>query len=54
MIVDSYRHQGTGALIAYAPAGQADSLALWFSRMHHLSWGIDIRATSVVSVSYQP
>ena len=34
MIMDSHQHKTTGAIIAFAPAGQADSLALWFARMH--------------------
>ena len=52
MIVDSHQHKATGAIIAFAPAGQADSLALWFARMHYVSWDIDIGPTSVVSVCY--
>ena len=54
MIVDSHHQKATGAIIAYAPAGQADSLALWFSRMHYVAWDIDIGPTPVVSVCYQP
>ena len=52
MIVDSHEHRGTGALIAYAPVGQVDSLALWFTRMHSATWDTEIGLTSLVSVSY--
>lgn len=52
MIIDSHRHKTTGAIIAFTATGQADYLALWFTRMHYASWAIDIGATSIVSVSY--
>ena len=51
-IVDSHQHKTTGANIAFAPAGQAESLALWFTKMHYASWDSDIGPTSIVSVSY--
>jgi len=52
MIMDSHQHKTTGAIIAFAPAGQADSLALWFARMHRASWETDIGSISIVSVCY--
>lgn len=52
MIIDSHQHKTTGAIIAFAAPGQADSLALWFTRMHYASWDTDIGPTSIVSVSY--
>lgn len=32
MIIDSHQHKTTGAIIAFAAPGQADSLALWFTK----------------------
>ena len=52
MIMDSHQHKATGAIIAFAPAGKADSLALWFARMHRASWETDIGSVSIVSVCY--
>ena len=38
VIVDSHQHKVTHTIIAFASAGQADSLALWFTRMHYECW----------------
>ena len=52
MFVDSHRHGGSGALIAYTVPGQADSMALWFTRKHFQTMGTDIATASVFTISY--